>query len=275
MCTSSSPARTRDGFTLVELLVVIAIITLLTALLLPALNKAREQANRVACMSNLRQFGIVLQMYDQAFKQLPNGRFNVPNHIGRQYFDDGPGCHVTLRDRFGLREKATVCPAGETRDGGYEWNEDGPYAKLGYIYLAGYGNRSQDNNDVGWGKGNGVWPGWSEGFLPTQKLNKPRRKPLNECVLMYDFTLVPDHDDPHLPTPNWIKYPGHYPKRSNHMKRDGFTGAGENILFADMHVEWHPLIPGKSWWYGSSFYWTPGFEPPAGVKTQRYLKKEG
>ncbi len=61
-----SPApRVSRAFTLVELLVVLAIISILTALLLPALKNARESANRVACMSNLRQVGITTLMIGQ------------------------------------------------------------------------------------------------------------------------------------------------------------------------------------------------------------------
>jgi len=60
--------RQRRAFTLVELLVVVAIIATLMAVLLPALRKAKEAANRVACAANLRQLGLAIYMYANEYK---------------------------------------------------------------------------------------------------------------------------------------------------------------------------------------------------------------
>jgi prepilin-type N-terminal cleavage/methylation domain-containing protein/prepilin-type processing-associated H-X9-DG protein len=75
--------KSSHGFTLVELLVVIGIIAVLIAMLLPALTKARKQAQQVACSSNLRQFGIYFSLYASANKQYIPPSFdlgsNTPN----------------------------------------------------------------------------------------------------------------------------------------------------------------------------------------------------
>ncbi|MEZ6069084.1 MAG: DUF1559 domain-containing protein [Pirellulales bacterium] len=73
----------RHGFTLIELLVVIVVIGLLVATLLPAVQTARDSARRTHCANNLRQIGVAMHHYHDAFDRLPAG--NVTRSAGICY----------------------------------------------------------------------------------------------------------------------------------------------------------------------------------------------
>lgn len=96
--------RTRRGFTLTELLVVIAIISTLVALLLPAVQAARESARKAKCASNLKQLALGLQHYHQQFNIFPPAANYESVRYQPSQFNDVPG-NMNPQFNFGWRLK--------------------------------------------------------------------------------------------------------------------------------------------------------------------------
>ncbi len=101
--------KPNKGFTLIELLVVIAIIAILAAILFPVFSRARENARKTSCLSNLKQIGLGIMQYTQDYDEtLPLGRWNHPS-----------GAEVRWRQTIFPYVKSTqlfMCPSNPQKD---------------------------------------------------------------------------------------------------------------------------------------------------------------
>jgi prepilin-type N-terminal cleavage/methylation domain-containing protein len=113
-------ARLDRAFTLVELLVVIAIIGVLVALLLPAIQAAREASRRTACQNNLKQLGLALSMHHDAKLHFPVGAASGEGSMWSYYI-------LPYLEQMGAVARTKV---GEINGGvNYQWAHAGPYSR--------------------------------------------------------------------------------------------------------------------------------------------------
>ncbi len=124
--STSSSERTDAAFTLIELLVVLAVIALLAALLLPVLSKGKEAGRATACVSNLHQIGIALQIYvDGNHNLLPVMR-DRPSDTNAITTNALPSPDVVLQTELG-NTNVLRCPSDnqnlfEQTGSSYSWN---------------------------------------------------------------------------------------------------------------------------------------------------------
>ncbi len=235
---------TPRAFTLVELLVVIGIISVLIAMLLPALNKARQQAKVVVCASQERQIALALLMYAQDNKgYFPQVRWASPNGIMEEgttsdYSD--PATFVPY-----LKNPAVLtCPAEAPNVRGALGGAYGnPHWYLGsYEIIAGHANHDPYSwtwygwlmytNSTQTGTGRGPIPnvGWTGRYISDPA--NPAAKGTQYVDTADKQPMLMDCFDPIKKI--WVGYG--VTAANNH-----FGMNGENVAFVDGHVEWRQV----------------------------------
>jgi prepilin-type N-terminal cleavage/methylation domain-containing protein/prepilin-type processing-associated H-X9-DG protein len=235
------PGSRRRGFTLVELLVVVGIVSILVAILLPALAKARELANRVKCAANLRSLGHALTMYTQQYRYYPGTVVHQQNGSVAMEAAVWP---ARLRRFLGGARDAFYCPSEDEQ---CRWTDAGPapltlatpgspFTAVGYepgeslVHALGYFSYGYNGRGIGEPtiadrnqRGLGLWVRVTERLIAASRIKVPE-----DMIAVTDSNADGNFD---FETFGFASMTNIVPGRVH--------AGGVNALFCDGHVTWY------------------------------------